>query len=254
MTSMQFMTNRWRLIRALAPVALALLASCAGKKPVINGPLVSPYAEPMTWAVAPLMNESGVSTLDTLAVADVIAQEVAKIHGIDALPVQRVLDGMRSMDIGAIDSPATARSLARLIGADGLIVGSVTAYDPYNPPILGMTLQLYPADTARLSDDVIERIGTAASDTMLHGFGEGDRPVSSASVVLDASDNGVRLDLEQFARGRTEMDSALNWMRYLVVMDLYTQYVADRLLRELLREERVRSNQRLAAGNQRPGP
>jgi len=73
-------------------------------------------------------------------------------------------------------------------------------------------------------------------------------------VVLDASDNGVRLDLERFARGRTEMDSALNWKRYLVVMDLYTQYVADRLLRDLLREERVRGNQRLAAGNQRPGP
>lgn len=254
MTSMQFMTNRWRHIRALVPIAVALLASCTGKKPVINGPLLSPYAEPMTWAVAPLMNESGVSTVDTLGVADVIAQEVAKIHGIDALPVQRVLDGMRAMDIGTIDSPAAARALARLIGADGLIVGSVTAYDPYNPPILGMSLQLYTADAWRPSDDVIDRIGTAASDTSLHGFGDSDRPVSSASVVLDASDNGVRLDLERFAQGRTETDSALNWKRYLVVMDLYTQYVADRLLRELLTDERLRNNQRLAAANQRPGP
>lgn len=252
MTSMQFITNRGRHFQALIVLAVALLASCAGKKPVINGPLLSPYSEPMTWAVAPLMNESGVSILDPLAVADVIAREVAKIHGIDALPVQRVLDGMRSMDIGSIDSPATARSLARLIGADGLIVGSVTAYDPYNPPILGMTLQLYTAQ-AMPPDDLIDRIGTAATDTMLHGFGEGDRPVSSASIVLDASDNGVRLDLERFASGRTEMNSALNWKRYLVVMDLYTQYVADRLLRELLTQERWRNNQRLAAVNQRPG-
>jgi len=253
MTSMQFMTKRWRLIRALAPLAAALLASCAGKKPVINGPLLSPYSEPMTWAVAPMMNESGVSILDTLAVADVIAQEVAKIHGIDALPVQRVLDGMRSMDIGSIDSPGTARSLARLIGADGLIVGSVTAYDPYNPPTLGLTLQLYTA-RALPPDDLIDRIGTAANDTMLHGFGEDERPASSASIVLDASDNGVRLDLERFASGRTETNSALNWKRYLVVMDLYTQYVADRLLRDLLTQERLRNNQRLAAANQRPGP
>lgn len=254
MTSMQFLTNRWRFARLAALVCIALLASCAAKRPVINGPLMSPYRDPATWAVAPLINESGVSVVDELAMADVIAREVQKIVGINALPVQRVLDGMRAMNIGVIDSPATARSLARIIGADGIIVGSVTAYDPYNPPILGLTLQLYTAQAARLPDDLVDQLGTAASDTSLGGFAIADAPISSAAVVLDASDNGVRLDLEQFALGRTETNSALNWKRYLVVMDLYTQYVADRVLRDLLREERTRGHQRLAAANQRPAP
>ncbi len=254
MTSMQIMTNRWRLIWAILLCLLPLATGCMRKQVFINAPPLSPYREPVIWAVAPLANETGVSTVDVLAMADIIAHEVQNIHGIDALPVQRVLDGMRAMDIGGIDSPATARSLARVIGADAIIVGSITAYDPYRPPMLGMTLQLYHANAMQLGDDVIDQIGTAASDRSLHGFGEGDQPASSVSVVLDAADNGVRLSLEQFARGRTESNSALNWERYLVVMDLYTQYVVDRLLRDLLREERTRTNQRLATANQRPAP
>lgn len=252
MTSMQSMTNRRLLLPMLA--AAALMSGCARRGPVINGPLLSPYAEPATWAVAPLANESGVSIADGLTAADIIAQEVQKIHGIDALPVQRVLDGMRAMNIGSIDSPATARSLARLIGADGIIVGSITAFDPYRPPRLGLTLQLYTARSMALADDLIDNISRAPSDTALSGFEPHDAPASSASAILDAADNGVRLDVEQFARGRTQTNSALNWERYLVVMDLYTQYAADRLLRDLLREERMRGFQRLAAVNERPGP
>lgn len=252
MTSMQIMTNRRRRA-VLAAALLAALGGCARpQRPVINPRLISPYDEPVTWAVAPLANESGVSVVDGVNVADLIAREVQKIDGIDAVPVQRVLEGMRAMDIGSIDSPHTARSLARLIGVDGIIVGSITAWDPYNPPILGLTLQLYAAAPAPIADGAIENISRAASDTMLQGFGPADWPSSSVAIVADASDNGVRLDVERFARGRTETNSALNWQRYLVVMDLYTQYVVERLLRELLREERWRADGRLAKASQRP--
>ncbi len=252
MTSMQIMTNR-RLRAVLAAVLVAALGGCARpERPVINPRLISPYDEPVTWAVAPLANESAVSVVDGVNVADIIAREVQKIEGIDAVPVQRVLEAMRAMDIGSIDSPTTARSVARLIGVDGIIVGSITAWDPYNPPILGLTLQLYAASPAPMGDDAIENIGRAPSDTMLRGFAAEDRPASSVAIVADASDNGVRIDVERFARGRTETNSALNWQRYLVVMDLYTQYVVDRLLRDLLREERWRAADRLARASKRP--
>ncbi|MCC6907414.1 MAG: hypothetical protein IT430_05690 [Phycisphaerales bacterium] len=255
MTSVQIMTNRWRAAQpACLCLLLLLLCGCMRQRTAINAPLMSPYREPVTWAVAPPANESGVSTVDTLAVADLIAREVQNVRGIDALPVQRVLDGMRAMDIGSIDSPAAARALARVIGADAIIVGSVTAYDPYRPPVLGLTLQLYHAQPAAPADDLIEQIGTAPSDSALHGFEPDAWPEASAAAVLNAADNGVRLSLEQFARGRTESNSALNWERYLVVMDLYTQYVVDRLLRDLLMEERTRNNRRLATANQRPAP
>ncbi len=255
MTSVQIMTNRCSAGLAVCLGLLLVVAGgCMRERTAINAPLMSPYREPVTWAVAPPVNETGVSTIDTLAVADIIAREVQNVQGIDALPVQRVLDGMRAMDIGSIDSPASARALARVIGADAIIVGSVTAYDPYKPPVLGLTLQLYHAQPPSQADDVIEHLGTAPSDSALHGFEPDAWPESSAAAVLNAADNGVRLSLEQFARGRTETNSALNWERYLVVMDLYTQYVVDRLLRDLLMEERTRNNRRLATANQRPAP
>ena len=252
MTSMQIMTNGWRSLLAVSALLLLLGGCMRHSRPVINPRLISPYDEPATWAVAPLANESGVSIADGVIIADIIAREVQKIEGIDALPVQRVLDGMRAMDIGSIDSPATAQSLARLIGADGIIVGSITAYDPYKPPMLGLTLQLYTAAPRPMGDDAIDNLSRAPSDTSLHGFEPHESPAAGVAAVFDASDNGVRLDVERFARGRTEIDSALNWERYLVVMDLYTQYVADRLLRDLLKEERMRGDQRLATGNNRP--
>src|SRR6185369_9689416 len=95
------------------------------------------------WAVAPLANESGVSTLDASKVSDALAGAVGQARGMGAIPVNRVFAAMAAKNITFIRTPQDARIVADALGVDGLIVGSVTAYDPYDPPKLGLNLALF---------------------------------------------------------------------------------------------------------------
>ncbi|MFW5652459.1 MAG: hypothetical protein ACOC0P_00295 [Planctomycetota bacterium] len=238
------------LLLMLLGVLMAPITGCTSGMPAdrVNPSLHASYDETMVWTIAPIINESGVSIVNTIALADTVAAEAQRVRGIDVIPVQRVLDGMRALDIGRVETVTDAQSLARLVGADAIIVGTLTSYDPYNPPQLGMTLQLYtvgrngdgPFDTRQLS--------MAPSDRFLPGGTEFEQPVATSSQMFDGSDNGTRLDLERFASGRTLQMSAFGWEKYLLKMDLFAEYAANRLLADLLSQERTR----IAYGGQAP--
>ena len=105
--------------------------------------VTSPYERRQVFAVAPLRNESGNRYADGLNLADKLAQQLALTRGIDVLPVNRTLAAMHALGFGQITEVRQARQLQRALGVDGLVVGTVTAYDPYNPPKLGLALELY---------------------------------------------------------------------------------------------------------------
>ena len=107
---------------------------------------MSPYGGRRVVAVAPLRNESGSLHVDALRLTDQLAAEVARVRGLDTVPVNRVLATMRSLEMSGIDSPADAHRLRERLGVDGLVVGSITAYDPYDPPTLGLAVELYRGD------------------------------------------------------------------------------------------------------------
>lgn len=219
----------------------------------VNAPLLSPY--PAIWAVAPLANESGVSVFDPMRISDILTEEIARVQGLEAIPVQRVLVAMRALDIGAVESPAQARAIANVLGVDGLIVGSITAYDPYRPPKLGLTLQLYAADQSVDAAGDMRALRSAPGDDLDdHGFLAQDAPSAGVSAVVDAADNGVLLAVERFAKGRTDRNTAYAWERYLVVMELYSQFVCHRLLGDLLYQERLRSVRAAGERRQRIAP
>ena len=74
-------------------------------------------------------------------------------------------------------------------------------------------------------------------------------PASVVSEYLDGKNHGVLMDLERYARGRHEADTALGWRRYLASMDLYTEYGAWRAVGRLIDHEWLR----LAGGPAREG-
>jgi len=234
----------------LLPVCVTLFCGC-GRKPLkLNAPNVSPYPANKVWAVAPFMNESGTSAVDSLHIADLFTDEVQKVRDIDTVPVTRVLEAMRALEMDYVSSIGDAQTLARVLDVDGLVVGTITSYNPYHPPRLGMTVQLYTRGELVQRDgpggyDIgtskgMRLLGESPNDHRLPGLRVFQQPVASASAVYDASENTVRLEVQEFARGRTDPDSALGWERFLYSMDQYTQFVSDRLLRDLLREERRR--------------
>ncbi len=238
---------RGATIAALATIAVAI-AGCAASDP-LEPPhvLVAPYSAAngdALWAVAPLANESGISIVDTLAISDAIAERVTETRGVSAIPINRTIAAMRSLGLDAVEEPAQAIALANALGADGIIVGSVTAYDPYDPPTLGLTLVLHTrnridgnAYSSGFDPRVLEKrytdYGVAYGTT-------GGRPDSTVSLMLNGADHEVLMNVRRFAQGRHDPTSALGWRRYLASMELYTDFATYAAVRGLLDKERLR--------------
>lgn len=250
-----------RVVRTRAALAAVLsvlmgFMGCA-PKPDLVAPavLVSPYAggnRPVVWAVAPLSNESGTSAVDPLAVSDAIVARAAEARGLAVLPLNRTLAAMRALGMNAVRSPGEARRLAAALDADAIIVGSVTAYDPYDPPTLGLMLGLYSrlGDAGKGVDPKAMR--SAATDGGTPGGPDGDAPLAVVSEHLDAHNHEVLMNLRRYAEGRHDPKAALGWRQYTASMELYTEFAAYWSVHRLLQEERLRVSRSIVAGGKAP--
>lgn len=225
--------------RTLLLVALAALAACEPrlKEPTV---LATPYEHGRLWGIAPFLNESGASIVDTAATADAFMIEAQQVEGLNVVPVNRVIFAMRELGITAVTSAGDAMSLMNLLDLDGLIVGTVTAYDPYRPMQLGMAVQLY-ARAPRESVGVDPRELTRATggDAALGAAGP-PLPRAQAAGVFDAANHRTLSWLALYADARNEPESAFGADIFLVDMDLYTRFVCYRLLHDLLAHEQAR--------------
>lgn len=242
------------LLSTLLAIAAAAAMSAFGcesnpRSPRTTG-LDSPYTaqREIVWAVAPLRNESGTSLVDVLALSDTLIGELQQAPGITVLPVNRSLAGMRALGLASIDSPGDAARLARALGADAIVLGTVTAWNPYDPPIIGMSLGVFaidpdinPAPTASrpaASDDPLA-MRSAVTDTGAQRERQA-RPASIVTAVLDASNVDTRESIRQYADGRYDPRTALGWKRYTASMALYAKFACFEMSRRLLASERDR--------------
>jgi hypothetical protein len=243
---------RRSLAHAFSAVSLLLIAHAIpacnkDDRAKLHAPevLIAPYSSTRgeaLWAVAPLANESGSSVPDALAISDALVAKVAETQGINCVPMNRTLAAIRAMGNRPINTPAAARALANTLGVDAVLVGSITAYDPYDPPTVGLSLALMARERSpnALLDDPM-RLSSAPTDqaTPLHS-GWLDQPVSTIAEHLDAQNHQTLMNLRQYATGRHDAGSALGWRSYLVSMDLYTEFATHYTLGRLLDQERLR--------------
>jgi hypothetical protein len=237
-------------------MVLALVVVTAGcqyrgaKKPKH---LSAPYGDRQVWAVAPLRNESGTLHADGLKTADKLAQRLETVMGIDVLPVNRVLSAMQSLDMQAVGSAKDAIELRGVLGVDALVVGSITAYDPYDPPKLGLAIELYTNPFRKsLGTTNVRHLVRAATDEMSLPTTQQNRPSQPVSVVsgfYDASDPGVHEKIVSYAsRNGNDEGEARGWRLYQIDMGLYTEFVTYQVSQKLLRvEEKRLAPPRLAA-------
>jgi hypothetical protein len=246
MTTAQLMLARACRIAAAAVISLGF-GACAKDRldqPLVN---VGPYAPGQAdslWAVAPLLNETGVSTLNVLEIGDKLAAAIGETRGLASVPVNRTLAAMAARGIPAIRSPADAKALATAMGVDAIVVGTVTAWDPYDPPTLGLTLALYVASGSRQAGtDLDSRKLTSAYtdyDPRDARTSFSSRPAAVISEHLSAANHEVLKNLKDFAKGRHDPNSALTWKRYTASMELYTEFASWWCVRRLIDEERWR--------------
>src|SRR5690606_32244210 len=106
---------------------------------------IAPYntarAHPV-WAVYPLRHETGTALAKPPDITDAIVAAAAQARNLRVLPLNRTLEAMAALGLRSLATPEDARNLAEAIGADGIILGSITAFDPYTPTI-GLSLALY---------------------------------------------------------------------------------------------------------------
>lgn len=233
-----------------AAVAVAVgAAGCASRGPGLTAPqaTVAPYAtngSELLWAVAPLRNESGTTAADPAAVTDRLVEAVEDVRGVRAVPLNRTMQAMRALGLERIQSAAEARRLAQVMNVDAVLVGSVTAYDPYTPS-LGLALALF----ARPGSDLAagrssvdpRRLQTMAVDPGASESGQFvEKPVAVVSELLDAKDHQVLMDMRSFGEGRSDATSALGWKRYAASMPLYTEFATHHAVQSLMRVEAIR--------------
>lgn len=249
MTTVQTMLGLCRagfaLAAALTVLPLFVCGCSTDKNPRVPPQvLVAPYDSSQgeaLWAVVPLANESGVSFADTELVADALVAKISEARGLACVPLNRTIAAMRARGMTAVRSPADARMLASILGVDAMVIGTITAYDPYNPPKLGLALAVY-AKENRPSDGVDPmRLQTAYTDQDPKVRTQFlDKPIATMSEHLDGANHEVQLALERYASGRHEQASALGWRGMLASMDLYVEFAAHEAVSRLLEQERLR--------------
>ena len=243
MTSAQLMPSGAGPRTAVAVAGLAMLmaaAGCLGQRLRDPAGLTSPYHDAQLWAVAPFGNESGVSTVDPYRVADMFVQQLQQVEGIDTIPVNRVLAAMQATGTRSITTSAEATQLAGVLDVDAIIVGTITAWDPYPPPTMGMAIQLFAnrfETGAAIDPHVLVR--SPSGDVAPGDLGP-PRAAAQAAGVFDSRNHQTLAWLNEFAAGRTAPDEPFGSDIYLMNMELYTQFVSYRLIHDLLAFERSR--------------
>lgn len=190
------------------------------------------------WAVAPAVNLSGQSQIDPLLHADLLYQQVQQVMGVTAIPVNRVAEVYASLRIDKVQSPEQAALVCDLLGCDGLIVPTVTIYDPYNPPKFGAALQLFrsPGSMARPAALDVRELARRATPGPNESLPRRS-PFEQSVGMFDAANGTVRDALMAYADGRHDPVGPLGAKEYFVSMDRFAGFAYHSLLRELVESE-----------------
>lgn len=239
-----------RINRAIALLVMAATAlvpiGCQPKQKTAQ----KPAPEPITLAVAPAMNLSGAADFDPAALGDIMASELALTGGVRVVGVSRVLAMMAELGLRELRDPVDAIELSRRLGTDGILVFAITEYDPYDPPVVGITGQVYMSWGA-LRGDSFDPVSTSRA-------AKASSPSRSASPsrflraevqrVFNGSDDLTATQIKLFAQLRRADRSPYSWRKYLASQTHFLRYCCHSVARELLGQ--LRNGSALAARNE----
>jgi hypothetical protein len=196
-----------------AAVLLMLLAACT---PPQRREEMS--TEIQVVAILPVVNRCGAAGFDQAAFGDALAAEFVK-HGF------RVL---RPRDLEPLESALRTR-------ADALVACALTDFDPYDPPRVGLAVQMLRSSARSMSSVDVDRLVSSAS---WHAGpyelqrGHAANVLALFEDIADARDRRTRGEIATYAQSRV---SDFNGEReILAVQSRYLQFVANRIVRRLL--------------------
>jgi len=186
------------------------------------------------------MDQSGSGMVDTMAATDEFYTELQQISGLQVTPVNRVQAVMLQLQMNRLNSPADAMLLADALEVDGVIVGTITRYNPYYPPLVGMVVQLYsrksrqPAGTTDgINPAEIARAGKQVELELKPPM----RPEATIIRIFDASQNQTVEQIKQYAELQGEDQTPYGW-RKVTLSRNYLRFVSYEMIGELLAQQR----------------
>jgi len=202
------------------------------------------FDPPRTIAVVPFLNQSGSEFLNTIAVTDEFYTELQQVEGLHVVPVNQVLAALGKLGKMQVSSPAEAVALLEALNADGVIVGSITQYDPYSPPKVGMAVQLYSRDAPpeeELNSKFINPGELARHDKPFAGMAPGEpiRPRAAVVRIYDADQSEVVEKIKRYAKKRSGSERPTGWRNYITTRN-YLRFVSHEIIEEMLTQERER--------------
>jgi hypothetical protein len=241
------MQMRMRIVLAvLIGAMLVPAAGCSQGTPQygIERPTFLPGRKRQVWAVAPVVNLSGQRAVDPLLQADLVFQQLQQVEGVTAIPVNQTVEVLASLRLDRVQSEQQAALVCELLGCDGLIVPTITAYDPYNPPKLGASLQLFnkPADYVRQASVSPRDMARQATPNVNQATPPGTGIIQVVGMY-DAENGSVRSALFRYAHGRHDPGAPMGAREYLVSMDRYCGFVYHVLIAELVESPKLRRAQ-----------
>jgi hypothetical protein len=232
--------------RGLIVVVFAALvvAGCHEKPPPPYGTeqqLSWPGTRQQVWAIAPAVNLSGEEHVDPLLQADLLYQQLQAVSGITVVPVNRVAEVYASLRIEKVESEEQAAIVCDLLGCDGLIVPTVTAYDPYDPPKFGAALQLFMphgilSQQAAIDVHELARQATPGPNDAMPSPTHGN--FIQVVGMFDSANGSVRQAVLNYAKGRNDPTGPLGDKEYFMSMDRYSGFVYSSLIAQLINEAR----------------
>lgn len=222
--------------------AIALtIAGCTREEPKYGTEhqIASPLKKRQVWAVAPAVNLTGYASVDPFLHADLLFQQLQQVDGITAIPVNRVAQVYASLRIEQVQSAEQASVVCEVLGIDGLLVPTVTAYDPYDPPKLGVAIQLFRrsgfARQENVSPRELARRASPGKDQSLPAAPDFLQTVG----MFDAANGSVRQAVYDYARGRNDPLGPMGAKEYFASMDRYSGFVYHTLIVEMMKHPKL---------------
>jgi hypothetical protein len=111
----------------------------------------NPFPQLHRVAVLPFYNQSAEPTVNGEDVAMAYYNELQVIPGFEVMPVGVAKQMLAASHAATGSEPRSGvdfQRLAKLMGVDAVVVGSITEYSPYYPPRMGLSVDWYAANPA----------------------------------------------------------------------------------------------------------
>jgi TolB-like protein len=160
-------------------------------------------------AVLPFLNLSGKNG-EVSETSTIFASELARFREVKIVHPAAITEELarRNIVLNQNNVMEVGREIGRLFNVQSVIIGSVTEFDSYYPPVVGINIVLVDVHTGAVVD--------------------------SRSEVSDASFNYVRAALKAYASSRNLEDSLYEEEAILHKCDLYIRFVCHEIIRKYL--------------------